>query len=60
MGMALQGFPDMSRFPALLPLLLKCMSGATIYMMTVLALWLLVGRPDGIESYLLVKVKKML
>jgi lipopolysaccharide exporter len=59
MGIALQGFPDMSRFPVLLPLLLKCISGATVYVLMVLALWLLVGKPDGIESYLLVKVRKV-
>lgn len=60
MGIVLQGLPDMARFPVLLALLLKSISGAVIYMITVLALWLMGGKPEGVESYLLVKAKGLL
>jgi lipopolysaccharide exporter len=59
MGLVLLGLPSMAHWPVLLPLLLKSGLGALVYGATVLALWLIGGRPDGAEAYLLGKFKRL-
>jgi hypothetical protein len=41
-------------------LLAACVLGATVYVFSILALWLLLKRPEGAESTLIARVKPIL
>lgn len=56
MTLVLLSLPAMHHLPVMLLLLLKTILGASVYCAAMLALWLLSGRQDGAESYLLGKV----
>lgn len=46
--------------PLLLTLLVKIVTGATLYASTILGLWFLSGRPEGAEAYVLGKLRMRL
>lgn len=57
MVLVLWSLPDLAHWPVLLPLLFKSALGTLVYGAAVVALWLIGGRPDGAEAYLLGKAK---